>query len=379
MKVNINKLKNGGSTPKLKQSLIERPKQDKKVIPVKQQGGRFNSKRTTDKYLWGIQNGQYTPEYTNAVNSIINNPILYKKITSNLNVKTPEEFKQLAFDNKIGPVHKSIVDVQNSTAPLPKDIVRYKSQAGKTEIPSEQFINIHKQEFDQQLSNFNNDSISAYNNLTKTLPNVQKIGKYDNLKSVENKTINPKNSYLFKAKLQEGGQLIPKGQNSLNTEVLPKIENFWGFQNGQYTKDYLNTVESIINNPQLYKKITSELNVSSPEEFRKLATDYKVDPIHNTIINNGAKPLNTRFNVSYNYPGTNQGFTVTPRQLIAGNKDLYDKELVNYNNDSTAALNNMVKQRSDAAFIERKPSFSTVSPEQIRNSKPNGVIRNFKF
>lgn len=33
MKVNINKLKNGGSTPKLKQSLIERPKQDKKVIP----------------------------------------------------------------------------------------------------------------------------------------------------------------------------------------------------------------------------------------------------------------------------------------------------------------------------------------------------------
>jgi hypothetical protein len=51
MKVNINKLKNGGSTPKLKQSLIERPKQDKKVIPVKQQGGRFNSKRTTDKYL----------------------------------------------------------------------------------------------------------------------------------------------------------------------------------------------------------------------------------------------------------------------------------------------------------------------------------------
>lgn len=39
MKVNINKLKNEGSTPKLKQSLIERPKQDKKVIPIKQQGG----------------------------------------------------------------------------------------------------------------------------------------------------------------------------------------------------------------------------------------------------------------------------------------------------------------------------------------------------
>ncbi len=71
-------------------SLIERPKQDKKVIPVKQQGGRFNSKRTTDKYL--LRNTKWTihPEYTNAVNSIINNPILYKKITSNLNVKTPE-------------------------------------------------------------------------------------------------------------------------------------------------------------------------------------------------------------------------------------------------------------------------------------------------
>lgn len=199
--------------------LTQSKKQGGKLLSKGQQGGNIKS-------FWGIQNGKYTPEYTNAVNSIINNPVLYSKITSNLNVKTPEEFKQLAFDNKIGQVHKSIVDVQNSTTPLPKDIVRYKSQVGKTEIPSEQFINIHKQEFDQQLSNFNNDSISAYNNLTKILPNVQKIGKYNNLTSVENKTINPKNSYSFKAKLQEGGQLIPKGQNSLNTEVLPKIENF---------------------------------------------------------------------------------------------------------------------------------------------------------
>jgi hypothetical protein len=47
--------------------------------------------------------------------------------------------------------------------------------------------------------------------------------------------------------------------------------------------------------------------------------------------------------------------------------------------DSTAALNNMVKQRSDAAFIERSQVFQRFSPEQIRNSKPNGVIRNFKF
>lgn len=339
-----------------------------------QQGGNI-------KPFWGIQNGQYTPEYTNAVNSVINNPILYKKITSNLNVKTPEDFKQLAFDNKIGPVHRSILNIQNSTTSLPKDIVRYKSQIGKTEIPSEQFINIHKPEFDQQLSNFNNDSVSAYNNLTKTLPNIEKIGSYNSLKSSENKAINPKNSYLFKAKLQKGGQLIPKGQNSLNTGVLPKIENFWGFKDGQYTKDYLNTVESIVNNPQLYNKAIKNLNVSSPDEFRKLATDYTVGPVHNSVIDNRAKPLNIRqnMNISYNYPGTNQGFSVTPQQLIAGNKDLYDRELVNYNNDSTAALNNMVKQRSDAAFIERKPSFSTVSPEQIRTSKPNGVIRNFKF
>lgn len=165
-----------------------------------QQGGNI-------KPFWGIQNGKYTPEYTNAVNSIINNPVLYKKITSNLNVRTPEDFKQLAFDNKIGPVHESILNIQNSTTSLPKDIVRYKSQIGKTEIPSEQFINVHKQEFDQQLSNFNNDSVSAYNNLTKTLPNVEKIGKYNNLKSSENKAINPKTSYLFKAKLQKGGKL----------------------------------------------------------------------------------------------------------------------------------------------------------------------------
>lgn len=176
-----------------------------------QQGGNI-------KPFWGIQNGQYTPEYTNAVNSIINNPVLYKKITSNLNVKTPEDFKQLAFDNKIVPVHKSILNIQNSTTSLPKDIVRYKSQIGKTEIPSEQFINVHKQEFDQQLSNFNNDSISAYNTLTKTLPNIEKIGKYNNLTSVENKTINPKTSYLFKAKLQKGG-IIYKPTKTPNVKL----------------------------------------------------------------------------------------------------------------------------------------------------------------
>ena len=31
-------------------------------------------------------------------------------------------------------------------------------------------------------------------------------------------------------KLQQGNKLIPKGQDSLNTETLPKIENFWGLK-----------------------------------------------------------------------------------------------------------------------------------------------------
>ena len=179
-------------------------------------------------------------------------------------------------------------------------------------------------------------------------------------------------------KLQQGNKLIPKGQDSLNTETLPKIKNFWGFKDGQYTKDYLNTVESIINNPQLYNKAIKNLNVNSPDEFRKLATDYTVGPVHKSVVDNRAKGLYANFHVQYkNQFGTNA--TATPRQIIAGNKDLYDGELVNYNNDSTKAFNSMITSVPSAIRRSDKPQLTApnITPNIIQNNLNNPKQSNF--
>ena len=191
--------------------------------------------------FWGLQNGTYTQPYKNAVNSIINNPELYKKITSNLNVKSPEEFKKLAFDNKIGPVHKSIVNIQNSTKPLPQHTVSYRSKGmGDVKMSSNQFVNLHKPEFDKQLNTYNNDSTTAYyKTLEENFPTVKR-----NEREFTQNQILPKvkNTESFKVRSwQKGGSFEKSNFNFLNT-LKPSTNNILTFK-----PKPMNNLESVFN------------------------------------------------------------------------------------------------------------------------------------
>ena len=144
-----------------------------------QQGNQIN--------FWGIKNGQYTDNYKNAVNNIVNNPETFNRISqqlrdSGIQINDTASFNKLAFDNKVGPVHNSIINYGKSlkTTPLPKDLVRYRYSAngGFKNSTSEQLINTHKSEFNKLLDINKNDSTKAYSDFTQNYPSVRKIGKY---------------------------------------------------------------------------------------------------------------------------------------------------------------------------------------------------------
>lgn len=160
--------------------------------------------------FWGMQKGQYTPEYKNAVDAIANNPAMLSKLQTTLpQIKDKASFLNLTTDSLIGPVHKAITRVQKSTTPLPKHLVKYPTQnMGTQTVTSRQFIDVHKPEFDRRLASLDNDSTAAYTQMTAQMKTPRQVGTFGTNKSMNkanNPYLNSNNKSSFLIKRQQGG------------------------------------------------------------------------------------------------------------------------------------------------------------------------------
>jgi len=168
--------------------------------------------------FWGLNKGQYTPEYKNAVNAIVSNDVLFNKITK-LNPITKDSFVNLAFDSKVGEIHNSIRKIQESTTSLPKHLIKYSTQRlGTQTVPAKQFIDIHKTDFDNELMRNNNDSTTAFYSLVNKLETPRKVGSYNDLNSVKNPLLNENNKSSFLTKKQRG--------DSINYDITDILKQF---------------------------------------------------------------------------------------------------------------------------------------------------------
>lgn len=75
-------------------------------------GGKLTSTPISNNNFWGYKENNYTPEYTKAVDNVVNNKWdeaqQYMKSKNVTYASTPETFKAAAYDKKVGEVHKYI-------------------------------------------------------------------------------------------------------------------------------------------------------------------------------------------------------------------------------------------------------------------------------
>lgn len=158
--------------------------------------------------FWGINQGNYTKSYMDSTNAIANNPIALKKMqTTYPQITDRASFLNLATDSKIGPVHNAIKKIENSTTGLPNDLMKYPTKRyGTQTMTSRQFTELNKPEFDQHLSDLNNDSTAAYKKLTESVPGAVKIGNAPT-KPYVNPLLNDRTRAGFAPRRKNGGYI----------------------------------------------------------------------------------------------------------------------------------------------------------------------------
>ena len=156
--------------------------------------------------FWGIKNNQYTQEYKNSVNSVINNPAALAKFQS-LGIKNAADLEKNAYDGVIGPVHSALEKIKNSTTSFPNHLMRYPTQNyGFQTMAAKQFSELNKPEFDKHLSDLNNDSTAAYKKLTESVPGAYKIGNVPT-KPYVNTLLNDRTRAGFAPRRKNGGEI----------------------------------------------------------------------------------------------------------------------------------------------------------------------------
>lgn len=142
-----------------------------------------------------------------TIDTISSNPLMLEQLSSILpQVKDKQSFIKLATDKNIGPVHNFIKQIQSTTTSLPKDLVKYPSIGLGTQVmPAKQFVDIHKSQFDEQLTKYNNDSTKAFNELVTNLKTPYKTGVYSDFNKVKNPIVSPSRYASLTAKMQKGG------------------------------------------------------------------------------------------------------------------------------------------------------------------------------
>lgn len=82
----------------------------------------------------GLQNGKYTPQYTESVTNVIGSPNELNKAITELapyGVKSKEDLERLAYDKTVGPVHNYFTS-QPKIIPIHNDSVMTKQGPSNT-------------------------------------------------------------------------------------------------------------------------------------------------------------------------------------------------------------------------------------------------------
>ena len=105
--------------------------------------------------------------------------------------------------------------------------------------------------------------------------------------------------------------------------------NFWGMLDDEYSPQYMESVEGLINNPDSLQKALTALNLNSSKNLYKLATDKKIGPVHQYIKTlpkpQPVIPPPTR----YKYVGNLEGF-MNGKRIVGTEDELIKKYGTDY-------------------------------------------------